>query len=120
MHAETIQKLGIIDSLLGLLAIVPFLPSAAFVRGFFFCIFVPLVILFSVLFSVFYFSPSLVTEMDEDNGTATSAHSRWSLFLGTVKTMVTPVVDLCSFSFLLLMLFVEMMRETMMKVCCAG
>jgi len=36
----------------------------------------------SVLFSVFSLSPSLVTEMDEDNGTAASAHIRWSLLLG--------------------------------------
>jgi len=72
----------------------------------------------SVPFSVFFFSPSLVTEMDEDNGTAASAHSRWSLLLGTLKTMATPV--LCSFSFLLLMLSVEMMRETAMKTCYAG
>jgi len=78
---------------------------------FFFSSFVP--------FSVFSFSPSLVTEMDEDNGTAASAHSRWSLLLGTVKTMATPVDDLCSFSFLLLMLSVEMMRETAMKTCYA-
>jgi hypothetical protein len=34
--------------------------------------------------------------------------------------MATPVDDLCSFSFLLLMLFVEMMRETTMKTCNAG
>jgi len=74
----------------------------------------------SVPFSVFSFSPSLVIEMDEDNGTAASAHSRWSLLSGTVKTMATPVDDLCSFSFLLLMLFVEMMRETTMKTCNAG
>jgi hypothetical protein len=68
---------------------------------------------------VFSFSPSLVTEMDEDNGTAASAHSRWSLLLGTLKTMATPV--LCSFSFLLLILLsVEMMRETTMKTCYAG
>jgi hypothetical protein len=72
----------------------------------------------SVPFSVFSFSPSLVTEMDEYNGTATSAHSRWSLLLGTLKTMATPVH--CSFSFLLLMLSVEMMRETAMKTCYAG
>jgi len=71
-----------------------------------------------VPFSVFFLSPSLVTEMDEDNGTAASAHSRWSLLLGTLKTMATPV--LCSFSFLLLMLSVEMMRETAMKTCYAG
>jgi len=73
----------------------------------------------SVPSSVFSFSPSLVTEMDEDNGTAASAHSRWSLLLGTLKTMATPV--LCSFSFLLLILLsVEMMRETAMKTCYAG
>jgi hypothetical protein len=74
----------------------------------------------SVSFSVFSFSPSLVTEMDEDNGTAASAHSRWSLLLGTVKTLATLVDDLYSFSFLLLMLSVEMMRETAMKTCYAG
>jgi hypothetical protein len=39
--------------------------------------------------------------MDEDKGVAASAHSRWSLLLGTLKTMATPVVDLCSFYFLL-------------------
>jgi len=36
----------------------------------------------SVLFFVFSFSPSLVTEMDEDNDIVASAHSRWSLLLG--------------------------------------
>jgi len=36
----------------------------------------------SVSFSVFSFSPSLVTEMDEDNGIAASTYSRWSLLLG--------------------------------------
>jgi hypothetical protein len=71
-----------------------------------------------VSFSMFSFPPSLVTEMDEDNGTAASAHSRWSLLLGTLKMMATPVH--CSFSFLLLMLSVEMMRETAMKTCYAG
>jgi len=75
---------------------------------------------FFVLFSVFSFSPSLVIEMDKDNGTAASAHSRWSLLLGTVKTLATLVDDLYSFSFLLLMLSVEMMRETTMKTCYAG
>jgi hypothetical protein len=44
------------------------------------------------------------------------AHSRWSLLLGTIKTIAMPVDDLCSFSFLLLMFYVEMMRETAMKV----
>jgi hypothetical protein len=58
--------------------------------------------------------------MDEDNGTAASAHSRWSLLLGTVKTLAMLVDDLYSFSFLLLMLSVEMMRETAMKTCYAG
>jgi len=38
----------------------------------------------------------------------------------TLKTMATPVDDLCSFSFLLLMLSVEMMRETAMKTCYAS
>jgi len=89
------------------------------VYGFsFFLRFLPFFFSSSVLFSVFSFSPSLVTKMDEDNGTAASAHSRWSLLLGTLKTMATPVH--CSFSFLLLMLSVEMMRETAMKTCYAG
>ena len=48
------QKLGIKDSLPGLLAIGFFLPSTAFVRRFFLCIFVPLILLFSVLFCVFF------------------------------------------------------------------
>jgi len=89
------------------------------VYGFsFFLRFLPFFSSSSVPFSVFSFPPSLVTEMDEDNGTAASAHSRWSLFLGTLKTMATPVH--CSFSFLLLMLSMEMMRETAMKTCYAG
>jgi len=45
----------------------------------------------SVPFFVFSFSPSLVTKMDEDNGTVASMHSRWSLLLGTLKMMATPV-----------------------------
>jgi len=69
-----------------------FLPSAAFVRRFFFCIFVPLVLLFFVSFFVFYSSPSLVTEMDEDNGAEASMHSRLSLLPGTTKTMATLVL----------------------------
>ena len=70
------------------------------VYGFsFFLCFLPFFFSSSVPSSVFSFSPSLVTEMDEDNSTAASAHSRWSLLLGTLKTMATPV--LCSFSFLL-------------------
>jgi len=89
------------------------------VYGFlFFLRFLPLFFSSSVPFSVSSFSPSLVNEMDEDNGTAASAHNRWSLLLGTLKTMATPVH--CSFSFLLLMLSVEMMRETAMKTCYAG
>jgi len=84
------------------------------VYGFsFFLRFLPFFFSSSVLFSVFSLSPSLVTEMDEDNGIAASAHSWWSL-----KTMATPVH--CFFSFLLLMLSVEMMRETVMKTCYAG
>jgi len=68
------------------------------VYGFsFFLRFLPFFSSSSVPFSVFSFSPSLVTEMDEDNGTAASAHSWWSLLLGTLKTMATPV--LCSFFF---------------------
>lgn len=69
-----------------------FLPFAAFVRRFFFCIFVPLVLLCSALFFVFSFSPSPVIETDEDNGAETSAHSRWSLLLGTAKKMATLVL----------------------------
>ena len=87
---------------------------------FFFSFFLRFLHFFFVSFSVFSFSPSLVTEMDKDNGTAASAHSRWSLLLGTVKTLATLVDDLYSFSFLLLMLSVEMMRETTMKTCYAG
>ena len=71
------------------------------VYGFsFFLRFLPFFFLLCPVFCVFFLS--LSGNWDGwRNGTAASAHSRWSLLLGTLKTMATPVVDLCSFYFLL-------------------
>jgi len=113
------QKLGIKDSLPGLLAIGFFLPSAAFVRRFFLCIFVPLILLFSVLFYVFF----LYLFGDWDG----RRQRCWSFYAQPVVTTSEDSKNdghagfgLCSFSFLLLMLSVEMMRAMVMKACYAG
>jgi hypothetical protein len=69
---------------------------------------------------VFSFSPSLVTKTDEDDGVEASAHSRWSLFLGTMKMMATLVLVSVFFSLLLLVLSLEMIMTMAIKACCVG
>jgi len=77
-------------------------------------------LLFPILSVLLFFSWKLALRWTKTTGAEASALSQWLLLLGTAKQRGHAGFGLCSFSLLLLMLSLEMMKMMAMKAYCAG